>query len=320
MTSYGDAGILKGVGFAGVIRGLAAVAAAALIVIFVVGGAAPLRAATPAAPPPPLPPMGPTGTPAEKADQVEKDRIAGVAAFEHGDYAIATDYFRRVRLIDSSNDEGMFLLGRAFLATGDAAGAVDQFTSAIALNDRVEKYYYARGKAEMKLGKYAAAVADFNRDLELREDKGTPIFFLSRADAYLDNDETALAIKDYDQVIAGDGDLRLAHLHRGVAQARAGDLGAALADLKVAREAGEIGGALDFDTLFYQGVVLQLDRDMTNALADYKAAAVFKDERSPLAQCLADVLAHKRYGLFSSKPKACKDFDAAKALRLPPNS
>ncbi|QUD89079.1 tetratricopeptide repeat protein [Phenylobacterium montanum] len=265
-----------------------------------------------------LPVMGAVDTPAAKADQVERDRIAGVAAFEHGDFALATLFFKRVRQLDPANDEGMFLLGRAYLANGDASGAVDQFTNAIARNDKVEKYFYARGKAEMKLGKYAAAVADFNRDLELRDGKGSSTFFLSRADAYLGNGETDLAIKDYGQVAGDDGEVRLARLHRGIALARVGDIAGAIEDFNTAETMGRAGHTLDFDTFFYRGVVNQIGGDSAAALRDYRAAAEFKDPRRPLAQCLADAISGKRHGLFGGDPKECRNFDAAKALQSQP--
>ena len=312
MRSNRDAALLPGVRLFSA-RLILGVALAALAVG--------MASAAATAPQPSLPPMGPIDTPAAKADQLEHDRIAGVAAFEHSDFATATLYFKRVRQLDPSNDEGMFLLGRAYLATGDAAGAVDLFTSAIALNDKPEKYYYARAKAEMKVGKYAAAVADFNRDLELREGKGSATFFLARGDAYLDNAELDLAMGDFGQVLASDdGELRLAHLHRGVALARKGDVAGAVEDLNAAEAIGRAANALDFDTFFYRGVVEQLGGDKPSALRDYKAALDFKDDRQPLAQCLLDEVKGKRRGLFGSTPKECHDFRAAKALALPPKS
>ncbi len=269
-----------------------------------------------------LPVMGPIGTPAERTDQVEKDRIAGVSAFERGDFATATAYFQRVRRVDSTNDEGMFLLGRAYLATGQTALAADEFTSAIALNDKVEKYFYARAKAEMRLGKFAAAVVDYNRDLELRDGKGSPIFFQARGDAYLGNGQTDLAIKDYGLVVAGGGDARLAYLHRGIALARSLDLEHALQDLNTAEAAGKSANALDFDTYFYRGIVEQLGGDKAGALRDYKAAQAFKSDHKPQAECLVILAGKQKHGLFGGggPPKRCRGFDAVKALLLPPES
>jgi len=269
-----------------------------------------------------LPPLGPIGSPSERAEQVEKDRIAGVSAFERGDYAAATAYFRRVRRIDSTNDEGMFLLGRAYLATGEAGLAADEFTNAIALNDKVEKYFYARAKAQMRLGKFAAAVVDYNRDLELRDGKGTPIFYQARGDAYLGNGQTDLAVKDYGQVLAGGGDAHLAYLHRGIALARSLDLDRALQDLNAAEAAGKAGPGLDFDTYFYRGAVRQLVGDKAGAVHDYQAATAFKSDHKPQAECLIILARKQKRGLFGGggPPKQCRGFDAVKALLLPPDA
>jgi tetratricopeptide (TPR) repeat protein len=314
MTSTSDAGFKPIARVSPPLTGLAVVAC--LVLVATASGAQSVDKPSNVA----LPPLGPISTAAERADQVERDRVAGVSAFERGDFPVATAFFRRVRQIDPSNDEGMFLLGRAYLAIGDAAGAVDQLTDAIALNGKVEKYYYARAKAEMRIGKYAAAVADFNLDFELRGGKGSATFYMSRGDAYLDNAELSPAIKDYGEVLAEGGDQRLAFLHRGVAKARTGDMAGALNDLDAAEAAGKAVAAVDFDTYFYRGVVEQLSGDTASALADYRTALTFKHDLRPQAQCLVDVLERKRYGLFNGPSRLCRDFDAGKALALPPDS
>lgn len=272
----------------------------------------------PATAPAASPPTASPSVDKTKPDPFELEKAAGVAAFERNDFTTATDHFRRLRQLRPTDDEAMFLLGRAYLATGAAQSAADQFTSAIALNDKADKYFYARAKAEMKLGQYAAAVADFNRDLELRTDKATAIFFLSRGDAYLDNGETDLAIGDYDAVIALSGDLHTAHLHRGIALARKHELARARDDINAAEAAGRAAGTLDFETYFYRGAIEELSADKTSALRDYKAAAAFTDPRKRQAECLVLAGEGVRHHLFGPSTKGCAGVTAEKVVQSPP--
>ncbi|HEY2660076.1 MAG TPA: tetratricopeptide repeat protein [Caulobacteraceae bacterium] len=265
-------------------------------------------------------PTGPLDTPKDRADQIERDKLAGVSAFEHSDFVTARDYFRRVRQIDPADDEAMFLLGRAYLAHGEAANAAEQFTDAVIANDKVEKYFYARAKAEVKLGRYADAIVDFNRDLDLRGGKGSSTFYLSRGDANFGSGRTELAIQDYGLALdqATPEDLRAALLHRGIALAWTKDYERALSDLDAAEAAGRAANSTNFDTYLYRGVVEELKGDKTSAGRDYKAAATYANSRKGQAACLAAALEPPRFHLFG-RSRGCKGINAAKALQtLPP--
>ena len=279
--------------------------------------APPVAAApTPVAVPAPSPP--PTAEAKALADQIEQDKLAGVAAFEKGDYKTALERFRNVRKADPNDDEAMFLLGRAFLANDQPAAAAEQFSTAIATNDKVEKYYYARAKADTRLGQYAAALADFTRDLDLRGGKGTPIYYLARGDAYLGNGQNDMAIRDYKMVLSLSGDAHAAYLHKGVALARGQDLAHALEDFDAAEAAGKSAGSLDFDTYFYRGAVRQLSGDKAGAFADYQAALQKADPRAPMARCLARAVDTRRHSIFDRGPPGCDGVSAQKALLTPP--
>lgn len=271
---------------------------------------------TPAVAPAPTPP--PTAEAKALADQIEQDKLAGVAAFEKGDYKTALEHFRNVRKADPNADEAMFLLGRAFLANDQPAAAAEQFSIAIATNDKVEKYYYARAKADTRLGQYAAALADFTRDLDLRGGKGTPIYYLARGDAYLGNGQNDMAIRDYKMVLSLSGDAHAAYLHKGVALARGQDLAHALEDFDAAEAAGKSAGSLDFDTYFYRAAVRQLGGDKAGAFADYQAALQKADPRAPMARCLARAVDTRRHSIFDRGPPGCEGVSPQKALSTPP--
>ena len=264
--------------------------------------------------------VGPLDTPKDRTDQIEKDKLAGVGAFERGDFVLARDYFRRIRETDPADDEAMFLLGRAYLALGDAAAAAEQFTDAVIANDKVEKYYYARAKAEQKLGRYGDALVDFNRDLVLRDGKGSSTFYLSRGDANFASGRTELAIQDYGMALdqATPEDLRSALLHRGIALAWTKDYDKALSDLDAAEAAERAANSMNFDTYLYRGVVEELKGDKSTAARDYKTAATYDNLRKGQAACLASALEPPRFHLFG-RSRTCQGVDAAKALQtLPP--
>jgi len=162
------------------------------------------------------------------------------------------------------------------------------------------------------MGRYTGAIADFNTYLDINKGDQNAIFYAARGDAYLDNGENDLALRDYDHALQLNGSTSAIYLHRGIAYARLMNYSAALADFATSDKIGRASNTLESGNFFYRGIVEYLNGDKPSATTDFKSTQVYNDTRKDTARCLGAIATG---GLFSRM--GCSGVDATKELNKP---
>jgi tetratricopeptide (TPR) repeat protein len=189
----------------------------------------------------------------------------GLAYSQRGDSEKAiADYTEALR--QNPRDETLYYnRGNAHSARRDYDLALADYTEAIRLNPRYLWALGNRGKAHVLRGEHARALADFTRLLQL--DPGNVRTLYERAATHLALGHPDRAIADYTEAIRLEPSAALYH-DRGLAQARAGRLDEAVADLALALEMSPGNAAL----LLARGKILAELGQAEAALADLDEA------------------------------------------------
>ena len=116
---------------------------------------------------------------------------------------------------------------------GDHRAAIDDADRAIDLDPTGAPGYFSRGLAYAWLGKDRRAIADYDRAITLDPDHFEAIS--GRARAYLRRDDAEAALADIERLIAAEPDTGFFYAFRGLAEAMAGDIVGARADVSKAR-------------------------------------------------------------------------------------
>jgi tetratricopeptide (TPR) repeat protein/tRNA A-37 threonylcarbamoyl transferase component Bud32 len=161
----------------------------------------------------------------------------GLARQGLGDPGGALADFNRALELDPQMAKAYLNRGIAHLDLGNIEAALSDLNQAIALDPQDASAYSSRGRIHWLLGDPLAALQDYTAALE--RDPQNPQLYLNRGQLHVEREDWPAACEDFSQVLQwaarpgiprGPELLLNAHLCRGMARQRLGDLAGALAD------------------------------------------------------------------------------------------
>jgi Tfp pilus assembly protein PilF len=159
------------------------------------------------------------------------------------DYGRSIDSFSKVLELAPAGEENnrvYYMRGRAYLKNRQYDQAIYDFTRALELTEKNDKnlrflIYEMRGDAYFGKDAWASAIGDYWKAVtEDVDNENAKFVYLNRGWAYLNNNDTEPAIKDFDRAISIDSKLAEAYFGRGNAWLKKADPQRALTDAKEA--------------------------------------------------------------------------------------